>query len=167
MRRLVLLLISGVALVSAEPVKTHQEWRREANVAVAKKDYVAAREAYAAALALRPDSPRYLHNYAAMCTLTGRNNDALQTLRRLVALGVTTGVEKDEDFAALREMPPYMEIVKKFAANRAPLGKAAVEFELPEEKGIIEGIAYRERTGDFFLGDVHRRCVWRELRTAA
>ncbi|HUR60383.1 MAG TPA: hypothetical protein VM029_21855, partial [Opitutaceae bacterium] len=43
-------------------------------------------------------------------------------------------------------------------------GEAAVLAELPGRTGILEGIAYRPRTGDLFFGDVHLRCIWRRDR---
>ena len=33
-------------------------------------------------------------------------------------------------------------------------------FTLPDMTGLIEGIAFRSRTGAYYFGDVHRRCVW-------
>ena len=41
---------------------------------------------------------------------------------------------------------------------------AAAAFTLPDMRGLIEGIAFRPKTGAYYLGDVHLRCVW--LRTA-
>jgi sugar lactone lactonase YvrE len=33
-------------------------------------------------------------------------------------------------------------------------------FTLPAMTGLIEGIAYRPKTGGYYFGDVHHRCVW-------
>ena len=46
-------------------------------------------------------------------------------------------------------------------ASTPPSARATVAFELPAQTGILEGIAFRAATGDFFFGDVHHRCVWR------
>jgi sugar lactone lactonase YvrE len=40
---------------------------------------------------------------------------------------------------------------------------ATVDFALPDARGLIEGIAFRPKTGAYYFGDVHLRCVW--LRT--
>ncbi|MEO5820190.1 MAG: hypothetical protein ABIT71_06755 [Vicinamibacteraceae bacterium] len=48
------------------------------------------------------------------------------------------------------------------AAGSGP--KAEVAFTLPQMTGLIEGIAFRQRTGAYYFGDVHLRCVW--LRTS-
>jgi len=34
-------------------------------------------------------------------------------------------------------------------------------FVLPDTTGLIEGIAFREKTGAYYFGDVRTRCVWR------
>ncbi len=164
LRRLLLLsasLLLPLAAFAQTPSFTHPEWRRIAEAAYQKKDFPAARDAYAAALALRPDSPRYLHNLAATQALTGREDDALATLRRLAALGVTTAIERDPDFASLQGKPAFNALRSTFATHRDPQGEADLLVELPGRTGIIEGILFRERTGDLFLGDAHHRCIWR------
>jgi hypothetical protein len=51
------------------------------------------------------------------------------------------------------------------AVAPTPAGpKAEVAFSLPQMTGLVEGIAFRPRTGAYYFGDVHQRCVW--LRTA-
>ncbi len=166
-----LLLLSTSLLLSFPPASAqsaapspHTTLRRTAEAAYQRKDFAAARDAYAAALALRPDSPRYLHNLAATQALTGRNDDAVTTLNRLTALGVATAVERDPDFASLQGTPAFNAIRTALAANREPQGDADLLVELPGRTGIIEGIAFRDRTGDLFLGDVHQRCIWRRDR---
>ncbi|MSU25119.1 MAG: hypothetical protein EXS32_15030 [Opitutus sp.] len=155
---LLLSVVASAARAAAPP--THAGFRRVAEAAYERKDFAAARDAYAAALALRPDSPRYLHGLAAMQARTGRDADALATLRRLVALGVATPVERNPDFASLQGQPAFSVICSALATNRAPQGEADLLAELPGRTGIVEGLAFRERTGELFLGDVHHRCIW-------
>ncbi len=168
MRPVRLLLLSGSLLLSlssatAQPTAapTHPELRLTAEAAYQRKDYAAARDAYAAALVLRPDSPRYLHNLAATQALTGHADEALATLRRLTALGIATAVERDSDFASLQGSPAFNAIRSALAANRESRGQADLFAELPGRTGIIEGLAHRDRTGELFLADVHHRCIWR------
>jgi hypothetical protein len=47
------------------------------------------------------------------------------------------------------------------SATAPPSPQAA--FALPDMRGLIEGIAFRPKTGAYYFGDVHLRCVW--LRT--
>ncbi len=166
MRSWFALVLTLVSLSAAEPaVKTHRDFRLEAEAAYRRKDYPAAKAATQSALKLRPDSARYLNNLAALCALTGDKPTALATLRQLAALGVVTPIEKDPDFASLQGTPEFLRILRDFAANREPQGEAEIVAELPGRTGILEGIAFRNRTGDLFLGDVHHRCIWRRDRT--
>lgn len=114
-----------------------------------------------AAVALRPDFPRMLVNLAAAQLAAERPEDALATLDRLAALGVSSPVEKSPEFAALRTHRDFPAMVKKLAANLHPRGAGEVAFALREVTGLIEGIAWREKTGEFFFGDVNGRAVWR------
>ncbi len=159
-----LLPLTPSSAQSAQSVPSHSAFRRTAEAAYQRKDFVAARDAYAAALALRPDSPRYLHHLAATQALTSRHDEALATLRRLTALGVATAVERDPDFASLQGTLAFNAIRTALAANREPTGEADLLVELPGRTGIIEGLVFRDRTGDLFFGDVHQRCIWRRDR---
>ena len=69
-------------------------------------------------------------------------------------------MEKSDDFAALRERKEFQAVVKKLAANLYPKGKGEIAFSLRDVTGLIEGLAWREKTGEFFFGDVNGRAVW-------
>jgi len=158
----VLVLSISCALVTPAPAQdSHLEWRAVADEAYARKDYAAARIAVLAALEIQPDSPRYLRQLAAVAARLGDSAESLEALRRLAALGVTTSVDSDPDFAPLQTDPGFVRILHQLADNRAPRGGAEVLAELPGRTGVIEGIAFRVRTGDLFLGDVHHRTIWR------
>jgi len=62
-------------------------------------------DAFAAALKLRPDSPRYLYNVAAMSALSGDPAAAISHLRQLAMLGVHLPAQQDADFASLQGQP--------------------------------------------------------------
>ena len=158
-----LLALAPFAAFAAD--KSHQDFRADATAAYQRKDYAAAKAAITSALQLRPDSPHYLHTLAALSALTDEPKAALESLHRLAALGVVTNIQRDPDLASLQGTPEFARILNDFAANRAPQGETDVVAELPGLTGIIEGIAFRARTGDLFLGDVHHRCIWRRDRT--
>jgi tetratricopeptide (TPR) repeat protein len=166
MRKLILLFCTAALALQAAGTapKSHRDFRTAAEAAYQRKDYAAAREAFASALQLRPDSPRYLHDLAAVSALAGDPGAALDLLRRLAALGVATPVERDPDFASLQGRPEFRQVLQAIAENRSPRGEAEVLAELPGRTGIIEGIAFRVRTSDLFLGDAHHRCIWRRDR---
>lgn len=133
---------------------------REAAAAAADKDagsYLAKMEE---AVALRPDFPRMLVNLAAALAANDRPEEAVATLERLAALGLHSPVEKSEEFAGLRERKDFQAVAKKIAANMQPKGQGQIAFTLPGVTGLFEGIAWREKTGEFYFGDVNGRAVW-------
>ena len=114
-----------------------------------------------AAAALRSDLPRILVNLAAAQVANGQNGEALATLERLVTLGVHSPIEKSPEFTAVRALPEFQAVIKKLAANLYPHGAGEVAFSLRDVTGLIEGITWREKTGEFYFGDVNARAVWR------
>lgn len=162
----VVFLLAGLPTTPSRGAEeSHLEWRAVAEAALARKDYPAARSAFLSALDLRPDSPRYLRGLAATAAGAGDLAAALTTLHELATLGVTAGIEKDPAFASLQGETGFRRVLSEFAANQAPQGEVSPLAELPGQTGIIEGLAYRERTGDLFLGDVHHRAIWRRDHT--
>ncbi|MBL9199631.1 MAG: tetratricopeptide repeat protein [Opitutaceae bacterium] len=112
------------------------------------------------AIVLRPDYPRIHVNLAAAQVAAGRADDALATLERLARLGLTSPVEKSAEFAALRGRKEFEGVVKKLAANNHPKGAGEIAFSLRGVTGLLEGIAWRAKTGAFYFGDVNGRAVW-------
>lgn len=155
-------LLATMPLATAEGVDA-RVLAQEGVKAHEAKDEAAFLAKMTEAAAARPDYPRILVNLAAAQVANDRADEAIATLERLAALGVHSPVEKSEDFAALRERKEFKAVVARLAANLAPKGDGEIAFSLPEMTGLIEGIAWREKTGDFFFGDVHQRAVW--LRT--
>ncbi len=153
--------LTTFATAAVEPAKTHFDYRREAVAAYQAKDSPAMLAACESALQLRPDSPRYFYNLAIAQLLTSQPDAALGTLRQLAALGISMSIARSEDLAPLRERPEFAAILNTMAGNLAPHGKLTTLHELPETAGILEGLAWRESTGDLFVGDVHQRCIWR------
>lgn len=133
---------------------------REATAAADAKDFPAYLAKMEAAIALRPDVPRMLVNLAAAQVANEKPDEAIATLERLAALGVNSPVEKSEEFAPLKGRKDFDAVVKKIAANMHPKGKGEVAFALREVTGLIEGIAWREKTDQFYFGDVNGRAVW-------
>lgn len=112
------------------------------------------------AVSLRPDYPRLLVNLAEAQVVNERPDDAIATLNRLAALGTHSPVDKAAAFTPLRERPDFKAVVTRLEANLAPVGEGEIAFSVPGMTGIIEGIAWREKTREFFFGDVHHRTIW-------
>lgn len=134
---------------------------REAAAAAEAKDPAAYLSLMERAVGLRPDFPRMLVNLAAAQVANDRADEAVATLERLAALGLNSPVERSADFAVLRGRPEFEAAVRKLAVNLQPKGAGDIIFSLREVTGLIEGIAWREKTGTFFFGDVNGRAVWR------
>jgi sugar lactone lactonase YvrE len=159
---LVTLVIAATGFAQRQPPTAAEAMRlaREASAAADEKDYPTYLAKMEAAAALRPDFPRILVNLAAAQVAADHADDAIGTLERLAALGLNSPVEKSEDFAVLRPRKDFQEVVKKLAANMYPKGAGEVGFTLRDVTGLIEGIAWREKTGQFYFGDVNGRAVW-------
>ena len=133
---------------------------REATAAAAEKDVATYLAKMEQAAALRPDFPRILVNLAAAQVANHQLDEAVASLERLAALGLHSPVDKSADFAPLRGRKDFDAVVKKIAGNLVAKGLGTIVFSLPGVTGLIEGIAWREKTGQFFFSDVNGRAVW-------
>ena len=155
-----------LAAHAAEPPAVSEALRLagEAMAAAEKEDTATYLAKMEAAAALRPDMPRILSNLAAAQTAAGQVDEALGTLERLAALGSGLRIADTEEFAALRERKEFGGLVKTFAANNRSQGKGDIAFTLRDMTGLIEGIAWREKTDEFYFGDVNGRAIWRRTK---
>ncbi|MEX2043750.1 MAG: hypothetical protein WD941_00255 [Opitutus sp.] len=149
-------------LPAAEPgdVVRAMDLDREASVAEEQGDIPTFLSKIEEAAGLRPDFPRLLMKLAAAQLANEQAGAALATLGRIAAMGVSMPVERDDAFATLRGRPEFDAVLKKFAGNTRPQGSGEIAFALREVTGLIEGITWRESTGDFLFGDVNGRVVW-------
>lgn len=162
-RLLSVLLLPAVATAAAADLPAAAQamtLAREAATAAEAKDNATYLAKMEQAVALRGDFPRILVNLAAAQLANDKPDEALATLGRLAALGFNSPVEKSPEFAALKERKEFKDVVKKLAANNQPQGRGEIAFILREVTGLIEGIAWREATGEFYFGDVNGRAVW-------
>lgn len=156
------LLVSDFNLHAAElPVTARAiTLAREATAAAEEKDQAGYLAKMEEAVALRPDLPRMLVNLAAAQVANDKPAEAVATLARLAALGLNSPVDKAPEFASLRERPDFKDVFKRIAANAHPRGKGETAFALRDVTGLIEGIAWRAKTDQFYFGDVNGRAVW-------
>ena len=150
-----------LASTAAEPaVVTARRLAREAIAAhEAKNDrtYLSKMEA---AVALRPDFPRLFVNLAEAQVANDRPEDAVASLGRLADLGANSPVDQNKNLAALYDRADFKAVLKRLDANLNPVGDHETAYALPGMTGLIEGIAWRAKTNEFFFGDVHLRAVW-------
>ena len=151
--------LSCVAADDATAVRAMQA-AREASAAIEAKDFAAAVSKLETAVELRPDFPQPLLDLAQAQVGAERLDDAVATLQRYAKLGLHSGVDKAAEFAPLRSRKDFQEVTKQLAANLHPKGSGDIAFTLRDVTGLIEGIAWREQTGEFYFSDVHHRAVW-------
>ena len=158
---IVALGLAGVSHAQDSSAADAMRLAREGTAAADANDAATYLAKMEAAAALRPDFPRILVNLAAAQVLAERPNEAIATLGRLAALGLSSPVEKSEEFKSLRPRKDFQDVVKKLATNLHPKGSGETAFALRQVTGLIEGIAWREKTGEFYFGDVNARAIWR------
>lgn len=135
---------------------------QEGATALAADDPANAVAKLEAAADLRPDFPRVLEQLAIAQTAADQADAAIATLNRIanMGLGLSVSLASAPEFVGLREHESYRALVKQFAANLRPTGSGEVAFTLRGVTGLLAGIAWREKTGEFFFGDVNDRAVW-------
>jgi sugar lactone lactonase YvrE len=149
----------GVAADGSAAVQAMQA-ARAAGTALEAGDFEGAIAKLESAVELRPDFPQLLIDLARAQTGASQFEAAVATLERYARLGLHTPVEKMEEFATLKPRKDFQAVVRKVAANAHPKGDSDIAFSLRDVTGLLEGIAWREKTDAFYFGDVHHRAVW-------
>lgn len=162
MRRFSILWLIAVAAPAAD--RPAIELREEARAAASRGNLDAARRLLGQALAAQPDSPAVLLELAAVAARQDDGPAAIAALEKIAALGAAPPVERDPRFASLQGSAPFRRVLQAFSRLREPAGIAEELTSLTGRTGILEGIAWRARTGDLFLGDVRHRGIWRRDR---
>jgi hypothetical protein len=154
-----LLLLQIILCAQDEPSKDVTYYQKQAINAYKAKDFLAAVENVKKAAALVPNYPRLIYNIAALQSLLGNKSEALKALTQLADMGLVLAVEKDEDFAAIKDSDEFQAVLKKFAANRAPVVKSEAAFTVDEKGLITESVAYDPTTETFYISSVHKRKI--------
>ncbi|MGH7945656.1 MAG: tetratricopeptide repeat protein [Opitutaceae bacterium] len=161
--RCVLLALSFARLCpaadNADAVRAMQA-AREGAAAMETKDFSTAVGKLEASVELRPDFPQLLLDLAQAQVGAERLDDAVVTLQRYAKLGLHSAIDKADEYAPLRSRKDFLAVAKQVAANLHPKGKGEIGFTLRDVTGLIEGIAWREKSGEFYFSDVHHRTVW-------
>jgi len=131
-----------------------------ASGAQSEADPELALEKLEAAVALRPDLPAILHRLAVAQATVERFDEARETLLRLAEMGLGLSSSELDALSMVRSRPEFAEVLKQLSANLRSKGKGDQAFTLQGVTGLIEGIAWRESTGEFYFGDVNARAVW-------
>ena len=170
--KITLILISVVALCASpahrvlhaqEVVAVAQRdaryYQQQAVKAYKEKNYAGYLENMKQAVRLRPDQPTYLYNLAGAYALAGNKAEALATLRRVAEMSLIYPAERDTDFDAVKDTPEFQEILKRFAANKSPVGQSSTAFTIQQRGLVIEGVAYDPSDESFYLSSVRERKI--------
>jgi len=106
-------------------------------------------------LAARPEYPGALFNLAYAQALAGESEDSLSTLRHLLAKGIDYNAYNLDEFAAVRELPGWIDYISGIEALYEPIGEASVALQLDDGHFVPEGIALDE-AGNFYLGSIRK-----------
>lgn len=159
------LFLLSAALLAEEPDAATRarslEFQKRAIEAHRRQDWPAFLENSRRAAALRPGNPRLLYNLACAEARNGRAAEAAKLIEALVERKLDLGSERDEDFAAVRDLDAFAGVRKGLASLRRPVGGSTVAFRLPQRDLLTEGIAYDPRSKAFFIGSVRRRKILR------
>ena len=128
----------------AELVTAYQAGDYEAMVLAAEKSLLA-----------RPEYPSALFNLALAYALAENGESSLLTLNTLLAKGVDFGADEMDEFAALRELPGWVDYVRGVEAIYQPSGVSEVVLQLDDGHFVPEGIAVDEG-GDIYLGSIRK-----------
>lgn len=154
------LAVTTRSIAAEAAAATARRSAREALAAHTAKDEKTFLAKMEAAVAAAPDYPRLYVNLAEAQVANDQLDEAVATLGRLADLGAHSPVDQNENLAALRDRKDFKAVVQRLEANLAPVGDHEIAFSLPGITGLIEGIAWRAKTNEFFFGDVHQRAVW-------
>jgi sugar lactone lactonase YvrE len=155
-----LVLSAATAFADGAAAVEALQLSREAAALIETKEFASAAEKLEAAIGLRPDFPQLHLDLASAQAGAGRSADALTSLGRYAGFGLYAAIERMPEFTGLRSRREFQDVVKRIAANQHPQGSGEIVFSLRDVTGLIEGIAWREKTGEFLFGDVNGRAVW-------
>jgi|CXWL01.1.fsa_nt_gi hypothetical protein len=166
-------LASAARAATSQPTTAHARLAaldtaaRAAGVAYKAGDHAGFLRLAQEMLELGPGVPGFLYNLACAQALAGRGDDAVATLGRLAATGLSFRLDADDDLASLRPRADYQALVAQLtAAGTATAGASEVAFELADRELTTEGVAWDPASGDIFVSAVHGRKILRVRHSA-
>lgn len=140
-----------------------------ARKAYQQKDYAVFLENMKRAAELRPNHPRLMYNLAVAYALNDKADEALVWLSGIAEMGLVIPAAKDEDFAKLRGLKAFADLLQRIEKNRAPIIRSVPGFTLNEKGLVPESVAYDPVTKIFYLSSVYQRKIlsrdqWGQVR---
>lgn len=128
-----------------------------ANSALRAGDFEAARRMLEAALDLKPGHPAILGGLFRIALRAERPGDAFEVLERMADAGLSYDPSDAAETLTTSDAERLTAIERRFAANRAPAGRAERAAIIDRPDALIEGIAVDIETDRIFLSSVAER----------
>ena len=144
-------------------VDTLEASRATADRELSNGHYSAARVTYEKLLREIPGHPGIQLSYARSLIGLGQLTDAAAVYRELLDEGFGVIMVDEPGFSRLAGRAEYPALLARVKAQSQPQATARVAFEIPEPRFIAEGLAFDQRSGQFFASSTYlRKIVVRE-----
>jgi hypothetical protein len=144
-------------------VDTLEASRATADRELSNGHYSAARVTYEKLLREIPGHPGIQLSYARSLIGLGQLTDAAAVYRELLDEGFGVIMVDEPGFSKLAGRAEYPALLARVKAQSKPQATARVAFEIPEPRFIAEGLAFDQRSGEFFASSTYlRKIVVRE-----
>jgi len=148
------LLLASLPALAQMDAAAAQDHLRAADEAYRDGNYEEFTASLETAVALNPFSLYTRYNLACGYARTGRDTEALQILRDLVAARIDFDMAEDEDLESLRDNPEFSRLVNTLERRLQPVLVSEHRFSI-EQLGLIpEGIAIDDESGRTFVGSM-------------
>jgi hypothetical protein len=145
----------------AAPAAIANSWTdmvRDANAAVARKDFRACREKLVA-LYDASGSSSILFDLAVMDAKVGDRDMAFSHLSTLAAMGLDADVTASPSLSALKDDARWPALRAQLDRARVPVAQATTAFALPHEDLVAEGVAWDPRGRMLLVSSVRERKI--------
>lgn len=153
------LLLSAPSLAEYDALGA-QDDIRSAIAAYRAEDYEAVARHLEAAKKKNPFSLFTQYILACAYARTGRHDESLALLSRLVDQRVDYGMAEDDDLAALRGKPRFQQLVQEIKERVAPVVVSEPRITIEQIDLIPEGIAIDAKTNRIFLSSMRNGNIY-------
>ncbi|NDJ13504.1 MAG: hypothetical protein EBY17_20295 [Acidobacteriia bacterium] len=143
-------------MYGADPDPRWLELRRIANAAVRAGNFSQLRTALLELQPLMPGNARNAYLMAVAEARLGKPAAALPKLQQWADMGIVLDLAADPNFASLRVLPPFAEILRQVENNQKPISRSSQAFVIAEADLIPEDLAWDPQTKRFFISSVRQ-----------
>ena len=134
-------------------------YTQQAVQAYRAKDFAAYLSNMKQAQSLRPDHPTIMYNLAGAYALNGKKEEAIAWLGKVAGMGLIYPAADDEDFASIKDLTEFQNVVKAFETNQAAVAHSKEAFSLDEKGLVTEGLAFDSLTETYYVSSIHKRKI--------